>query len=430
MDSNIYKRVNIVNHLSIIQWTARVVLPAVKLNSLFGWLPLFFLLASCAAPLETFAPTLSPAVSVTATETEGVTPNPSPTSTEPVSLGYMEKTFDSFPVDVNPLTGLRVSDPAILDRRPVSVKISNFPRSNRPQWGLSLADIVYEYYHNNDLTRFHAIFYGYDAPLAGPIRSGRLFDSYLMHIYDSLLVFASADSRVLDRFAREQLPWKFFRDLEGVCPPDPVCRFQPDSVNFLLTDTSTIGKNAIARGGENNRPDLHGMAFGQVVPSGGTPLDRVYVYYSYSAYSYWDYDAVTRRYLRFEDTQEDLGGRGEAYAPLVDQLTGQQVGTENVVVLFVPHFHYFYSPATDTTPATEVVDMDFTGHGPAYAFRDGQAYEMQWVSEEGQLIYLVDATGERYPFKPGTTFFEVVNDDSKLEKSDNSWRFEFVFRRP
>ncbi|HSS95508.1 MAG TPA: DUF3048 domain-containing protein [Terriglobales bacterium] len=359
-----------------------------------------------------------------------MTPRPSPTSTESVNLGYTEGTYDSFPVDVDPLTGLRVSDPAILDRRPVSVKISNFPRSNRPQWGLSLADIVYEYYHNNDLTRFHAIFYEHDASLAGPIRSGRLFDSYLMHIYDSLLVFASADSRVLDRFASEQLPWRLFRNLEGVCPPDPVCRYAPDAQNFLLTDTSTIGKNAVARGGDNDRPDLHGMAFGQQVPLSGTPLGRVYVYYSYSAYSYWDYDPSSGRYLRFEDTQEDLGGRGEAYAPLTDRLTGQQIGAENIVVLFVPHFHYFYSPATDTQPATEVVDMDFTGQGPAYAFRDGQAYEMQWVYEEGQIIYLVGVNGERYPFKPGTTFFEVVNDDSTIEKLDNSWRFKFVFRRP
>ena len=55
------------------------------------------------------------------------------------------------------------------NRHPVAIKINNYPRSNRPQWGLSLADIVYEYYHNNDLPRFHAIFYGNDAPVLGVI---------------------------------------------------------------------------------------------------------------------------------------------------------------------------------------------------------------------------------------------------------------------
>jgi DUF3048 family protein len=397
-----------------------------KSISLFQILLAASLMASCSAPRSQIDPRL---VLAAIMETEAAAPLPTSTSPSMI-LGYLEKSYDSFPADIDPLTGLRVADPSILDRRPVSVKISNFPRSNRPQWGLSLADIVYEYYHNNDLTRFHAIFYGNDAKFAGPIRSGRLFDSYLMDKYASLLVFASADSRVLDRFAKEQLPWRLFRNLEGVCPPNPVCRYGPDTVNFLLTDTSTIGPNAALRGGDNQRPDLHGMAFGSDIPPAGRAIDQIYTKYSYSAYSYWDYDQATGRYLRFEDTQEDLGGRGEAFAPLVDQLTGEQISAENVVVIFVPHLHYFYSPGDETTPITEVVDMDFSGPGPAYIFRDGQAYEVQWVNEEGQLIYLVDADGQRFPFKPGTTWFEVINDDSNLLKSEDSWRFEFVFRRP
>lgn len=385
-------------------------------------------ISSCASPAPgaTLIPTLSPTSPSATVTTE---PTVAPTAPDVDSFSF-DIAYEDFPPDVNPLTGLHVADPSLLDRRPVAVKISNFPRSNRPQWGLSLADIVYEYYHNNDLTRFYAIFYSHDAEMAGPIRSGRLFDSYLMDMYESLLVFASADQRVLDRFAREQLPWQMVAGLNGDCPPDPVCRYEPDALNYLVTDTSTIGAYAVRQGGENDRPDLHGMAFGQDVPAGGQPLERIYLYYSYSAYSYWDYDAASGRYLRNEDTQEDLGGRGEAYAPLTDRLTGQQIGAENVVVIFVPHFHYFYSPATDTVPATEVVDMEFSGEGPAYAFRDGQAYELEWVSQEGQILYLVDANGVRFPFKPGTTWFEVVNDDSKLIQADDDWHFEFIFRRP
>jgi len=403
---------------------------AMKNTSAFALMLLF--VSSCVSrppdPTVTLAATPSP-TSPHATATS--VPTLAPTATvATVDLGIFDKAYEDFPADINPLTGLRVDDLAILDRRPVSVKISNFPRSVRPQWGLSLADIVYEYYHNNDLTRFHAIFYSHDAQQVGPIRSGRLFDSYLMDIYESLMVFASADPRVLDRFAREQLPWQMVANLNGDCPPDPVCRYEPESLNYLVTDTSTIGDYALRNGGENERPDLHGMAFSQDVPLGGQPLQRVYLYYSYSAYSYWDYDAASGRYMRNEDTQEDLGGRGEAYAPLTDQLTGQQIGTENVVVLFVPHFHYFYNPATNTIPATEVVDMDFSGHGPAYAFRDGQVYGLQWVNEEGQILYLVDANGARYPFKSGTTWFEVVSDDSNLIQSDDAWHFEFIFRRP
>jgi hypothetical protein len=53
------------------------------------------------------------------------TPLPTLTSTiEAVHYGP-----DRFPKDIDPFTGLKVDDPSILDRRPVMVKVSNFPPS-------------------------------------------------------------------------------------------------------------------------------------------------------------------------------------------------------------------------------------------------------------------------------------------------------------
>jgi hypothetical protein len=334
--------------------------------------------------------------------------------------------------DLNPLTGSPVADPTRLERNPVAVKISNYPRSNRPQWGLSLADIVYEYYHNNDLTRFYAIFYGQDASLAGPIRSGRMLDSALSRVYSNVLVFASADYRILDRLNSEHPAWQLVGLLDGGdCPPHPICRYQPDTNNFLLADTAAVSVYATGRGGDSGRPSLDGMAFATQPPQGGQAVGRIYLDYSYSAYSYWDYDATSGRYLRYQDTQENLGARTEEYAPLMDQLTGEQVAADNVVILYVPHFHFFYRAATDSSPAIEVVDMDFFGRGAAYAFRDGQAYEVEWVLEDGQVLYLVDSSGAKFSFKPGTTWFQVMNDGSRMNvEDDGAWRLEFIFRRP
>ena len=106
---------------------------------------------------------------------------------------------DNFPADVNPLTGQKVSNPALLERRPLAVKVQIFPRGQRPPWGVALADIVYDYYQNNGLTRFHTIFLGTDATQVGPIRSARLFDGQLMNMYKSIFVFGGADSRILTR---------------------------------------------------------------------------------------------------------------------------------------------------------------------------------------------------------------------------------------
>src|SRR5258707_517658 len=53
---------------------------------------------------------------------------------------------DQYPDNVDPLTGLEVVDATLLNRRPLAVKVSEFPRRVRPQDGLSYADLVFEHY--------------------------------------------------------------------------------------------------------------------------------------------------------------------------------------------------------------------------------------------------------------------------------------------
>ncbi|MQC27104.1 MAG: DUF3048 domain-containing protein [Chloroflexi bacterium] len=347
-----------------------------------------------------------------------------------VSAGTATPLGVSVSKEINPLTGLPVPDSSLLERRPVAVKITLYPRSNRPQWGLSLADIVYEYYHNNELTRLHAIFYGQNAKLAGPIRSARLPDDYLMDMYGSVMAYASADSRIQDRLHSNHPGWQLVSILEGTCPPQPVCRYDPEAFNHLLADTAEVSAYVSRNGGDNTRPDLEGMLFETARPKGGEDVERITTRYSYAAYSYWAYDAVSGRYLRHQDSWEDVGGRNEVYELLTDRLTGTAIAADNVVVLYVPHFHFVYKPAANGLPATEIVDMDFEGRGQAYAFRDGQAYAVEWVRKGDGVLTLEFEDGTPYAFKPGTTFFQVLNVGSELERDGERWRFVFDFLRP
>ena len=41
----------------------------------------------------------------------------------------------NFPPDMNPLTGEIVADPALLDRRPIAIKVSNYPALGAPPGG-------------------------------------------------------------------------------------------------------------------------------------------------------------------------------------------------------------------------------------------------------------------------------------------------------
>ena len=63
-------------------------------------------------------------------------------------------------VAVNPLTGLPVPDPELLDLPAALVSIAHFPVTARPQAGLSYAPFVFEVYITEGATRFLTTFYG------------------------------------------------------------------------------------------------------------------------------------------------------------------------------------------------------------------------------------------------------------------------------
>src|SRR3972149_5910623 len=150
-------------------------------------------------------PVTEPASPVPPTST--ATSTTVPTSTTTPTPVYPEEGYgpDNFPSDVNPLTGLMVADPDILDKRPVAIKVNIVPRtSTRPPWGLAAADIVYEFYQNDVYTRFHAIYYGKEASLVGPIRSARFPDASLVPMYKSIFAYGSADARINSRLLNSE----------------------------------------------------------------------------------------------------------------------------------------------------------------------------------------------------------------------------------
>lgn len=332
--------------------------------------------------------------------------------------GYPEEGFGpfDFPIDINPLTGLS-TDPALLDRRPMLIKVSNLPRDVRPQSGLSRADIVFEYYTEEGTTRFIAIYYGKDAEQVGSIRSARFFDEHIIRMYRGLFVFGSGDERVRDRLYEADFAERLIVEWQAECPA--LCR--PDPVtNYLMADTLAVREYVHAQGISDERQDLGGMRFQAQIPDGGQPVGRVFTWYSAVIYNRWDYDPPSGHYYRYVDVENALNGQPEVYKPLRDALGDIPISADNVIVLLMPHDFYSVSP--------EIVEIQFFGSGPAYAFRDGQAYELEWVREnEAGVFALYTNDGDRYPFKPGTTWFEVMGLSTKMDQNESAWRFEMRF---
>jgi len=363
-----------------------------------------------------------------------ITPTPKPLTRTPTATVTLTATPsyppegygpDDFPAEVNPLTGLRVEDPDLLDRRPLAIKINIVPRtSTRPPWGLSAADIVYEYYQNNGYTRFHAIYLGEDAELVGPIRSGRFPDHYLIRMYKSIFAYGSADRTINDRLLNAEYSDRLV--LEGgrrtTCPPSaaaPLCRFDPQGYDLLLGGTTEIHEFVQSQGVDDERQDLDGMWFKLEPPAGGEEGAVVTIRYSSDDYARWEYNIARQKYLRYQDNAFDTGG-GEEYAPLLDRLTEDNIIADNVVVLLMEHTFYRKPPA-------EIIEILVSGSGPAYVFRDGKVFEARWnIPAQDSVLYLTDEDGEPFPFNPGKTWFEVVGQTSQITSTDEGeWRFQF-----
>ena len=358
-----------------------------------------------ATPTITSAPTATPTLTETPTVTSTSTPTFTLTPTYPAE-GYGPS---SFPTDVDPLTGLKVANPALLQRRPMMVKVQNLPRNGRPQWGLSLADIVFEYYTEEGTTRFAAIYLGNDASMVGPIRSGRFIDGYIVDAYKAMFAFGSAYVAEMNRFRNSDFANRLV--IEGA--NTPLTRYDPNGFDYLMINTADLSAYATQKS-LNAPQNLNNMVFKLPAPAGGQPVTQVYVRYSGAIYNRWDYDTASGKYLRFSDTVDaNNGAAAEQYAQLTDRLNNQPVAFNNVVVLYVNH--QLYSP--------NIYDILLTGSGNAYAFRDGQAYKVKWVRKSTDVVSLNNPDGTPFAFKPGTTCFEVIGLKSTLDQTAPSWRF-------
>lgn len=324
-------------------------------------------------------------------------PSPTPYPTwEPTPTGAIGP-FE-FPGGVNPLTGLPISDPALLKRRPLAVKISNAPNIVRPQAGIGQADLVFEHITEGRLTRFTAVFWTNTPPRVGSIRSARLIDLEIATIYDAIFAFSGASNGV-----REKILKSAFADraLEGVTVGPPVF-YRDDSIEVphnMFGSPPALWKRATEKGVNATPTSLGGMVFSQTPRPNGDPATTIQVDYGPTT-AEWRYEKQSERYARWSDGQ-----------PHVDANTKEQITAANVVILRAWH-QYDYNIVESEFQGSKSysIEIQLWTLGPAIICRDGQCIKGLWNrwnkadrlsfwTEQHQPIYL----------KPGNTWFQVVN---------------------
>jgi hypothetical protein len=373
------------------------------------------LVASEPAPSQTA--TSFPTITPSATPAGYIIPTLRPTSAASTSqAGTPLLGIYDFPTNVNPLTGLTVSDPSILNRRPVMVKVSNFPRYGRPHAGLSFADIVFEYYIGEQTNRFLAVYYSEDAPKIGPVRSGRLIDPQLVNMFGGLLVYGDADPQV-DGIILKMLGDRALSFNNVNCPV--MCGAATHSVAGVFANSSEATKYAIRTDVSNDRQDLQGLIFGPKPPITDQTATMIGVQYSTLDRGEWHYDPTTGKYLRWIESA-DGNNTNIPMEPLVDRLNGQQLAFSNVIIAFTTYIEY--------APTLHDIEIWKNTHGQrAVLFRDGQMIEGTWRTEQyDHPMHFYDQAGVPMALKPGTTWIVIAGTHSTLEQpSPGHWEMQF-----
>lgn len=334
-------------------------------------------------------------------------PEPTPTPVPPTE----EPEEEPQELAVNPFTGLVVDDPESLKQRPILVSISNFPPSARPQSGLSYAAHVFSTFIGFGMNRFLALVYAEDLihlgeifnnRLAegtgpeyalGPVRSGRVAFEDIKTLYPhAALITAGASPEVLAQLSNQT----------------SVYGSDDDDIN-----STGVGADALSQLAGTTAIDpskFISLTFDPQPPEGGTEADFLRVIYNYLNQNGWQYDPDQGQYLRLQDQAD---GSGELF-PMLDALTGEPLGFDNVLVLWAQH--------TYVSPTVIEINLAYVWDHFGLLYREGKVYEIKWATRNGKLT-VYDAEDNPVALKPGQTWFEVVSYQSTWDRDKSIVRF-------
>ncbi len=277
---------------------------------------------------------------------------------------------------------------------PAAVKISNSPIV-RPQSGLSKADVVVEHLAEGGITRFTAIFHSEDAEQIGSIRSARLIDLEIPALFDAFLVYSGASGEVSRLIEQSDIASRTLSDERK----DPgFYRLSVPGKTYehtLFTDTELL--QGVAKvNGWTIPPRYRGWTWSEQRAKNATPAQTIEIPYS-SEYSdvRYDYDVQAGDYKRWVLDE-----------PHVDAMTGEQLATPNVAVLYVNHVPTLIVEDVLGSKSTEI---QLWGQGRMQLFRDGVMQEGIWLRSrrEDPLLFL-DQDLKPLPLKPGKVWIEIV----------------------
>ncbi|CAN5464126.1 DUF3048 domain-containing protein [soil metagenome] len=292
---------------------------------------------------------------------------------------------------VAPLTGLRLTDPALATRPALAVKIDNLDAAHEtavPQRGLPRADVVIEEVVEGNITRLVAIFQSQSPGQVGPVRSARTTDVHLLpQLGRVLLAWSGGNGGVTAAVHGSASIIDVGADAAGGAYERDRSRKAPHN---LYVDADQLWGRA-PEGTPAPGPLFGYRADGQADPPTAAPAAGVDLTWGGGGASSpvgWRWDPALKLYLRSQN------GR-----PHSDQ-DGTRLAAQNVVVLVTP---YGQSPADTRSPEALTV-----GGGEAYVYTNGVLVHGRWERPaEDRPAALTDDQGQPILLTPGQTWIEL-----------------------
>lgn len=292
-------------------------------------------------------------------------------TTEPTS------TEAPLPANINPLTGLEMSESAS-GNRPVAIMVENSPAA-RPQWGLSTPDIVLEGVVEGGITRMMWIYADIEqVPKVGPVRSAR--HDYVEIAYGMNAVFTHWGGSPQAYSLLDSLAGKGYLDVDGKYlgtngnESNTGYYFFKDPSHSSSTEHCGYTKGsylsaAVSKKGINLKQTKADWAPFTVITNGDRipygdatsgSCSSVTVAFSSGYKHTFKYDSSTGLYKNFMNKD-----------PMKDGTTGQQMAVKNVIVMYC---------------ATKSIDD--------YGRQD-------WDLSSGTALYISSGYGEKITWKKG-----------------------------
>ncbi|MEW6407957.1 MAG: DUF3048 domain-containing protein [Patescibacteria group bacterium] len=282
------------------------------------------------------------------------------------------------------------------NRFPYAVMIENLV-DVRPQKGLSRASVVYELLAEGGITRFLAVFSpGEKIKEIWPVRSARHYYLEISSEYNALYVHVGGSPQAYEMISNLKLP------VLNEMSADAVYFWRgPEGMPHNLYTSSDLIEKAIAdkKYQEKMPPKYEMWRFKDEAKKDARPQEEKTIKIGFAGdyYVEFKYNRDSNSYLRFNG--------GPAHN---DRLTGKQLAPKNVVIQRVP--------AEVNLWEKDRIDLDLTGLGEVFVFRDGEKIEGQWRKKDRlSRTKFFDKNGREISLNRGQSWVVIVPGERKVE---------------